>query len=429
MEELDIEGLFWMPAESDQGIAGRLTFNETDGAILNLVEPFSVPVAAGGRVARIPLSLNKEPLRIVGSAGGRWLTLHDCQESSRNMDSTGMVRRRYRVSVILSGAHFDDDEPLLFNSVTVGIGHLREWVGRSGLNVDSASEGDSNLINNVQISYTPIKPDVTNASWGELALTFPWTLRGDRFFESAIEHDCSVELRFTAPHTLENIFTFTSSLWHLVTIGIDSPTSILSMTLSHAKQTHKIELYAQWNESGVQGSTATIHQRKMLLTFDEIGGLEGMARWLAVAGNYHTVTGTLVSHWYRPKMYVENQYMNVLVAAETLLRIRLGLGKRRFKLAPELTQLARETSGLFQDLVGDVDSWVKKIVQTRANRVVHPGLHDPGDGRRLQLLAESIYFLVVLVLFVECDVPQETLSTIVNHDRVSWLGRELKDLR
>ena len=426
MEELDIEGLFWIPAESDDKKAGRLTFNETDGATLNLIEQFRVPIEDGRRVARIPLSLNKEPVRIVGSAGGRWLTLHDCQETGRKMDSTSVVRRQYHVTVVLCGAFLNEEEPLVFSSATVRLGHMEEWVNRSGLGVVYGYEGDSNLINSVQISYTPIKPDVTDTSWGQIALTFPWELRGDHFVESSVKHRCSVELRFTSPQTLETIFSFSSSLWHLLTIGIDSPTSILNMTLYHPNERRRVDLYTQWNESGTQRSTETIHQRRMLLGFDDIGGLHGVARWLEVAGKYDTVIGTLVSHWYRPKMYVENRYMNVLVAAEKLLRIRLK--KRSFKFATELKQLACETSGAFQALVGDIDFWVKKVVQTRANRVVHPGRHDAGDGWRLHLLAESIYLLVVLVLFRECDVPQDTIANIQNHDRFKWLASQLKDV-
>ena len=353
MEALDIEGLFWRPGEPDQKIAGRLTFNETDGAILNLTEPFSVPTGDKRRAAFTPRSLDKEPVRIVGSAGGRLLTLDDCQETEYKMDRTSVVRRRYYVYMVLSGAHFPEGEPLAFNSVTVRLRHMKEWVNCSGIDVVHGCE------DSVHISYTPIKPYVTNTSWGELAVTFPWKFQHS-FFESVVEQDCSATFRFATAQRLENIFRYSSSLWHLVTIGVDSPTSILSMTLSHADQPRAVELYTRWNESGTVGSTEAIDQHKILLTFDDIGGVDGIARWLSVANEYRTVTGTLVSHWYRPKMYAEYRYMNVLVAAETLSRIRLQ--EPRINLSAELKQLAHETSGAFRALVGDIDSWAKEVV-------------------------------------------------------------------
>ena len=72
--------------------------------------------------------------------------------------------------------------------------------------------------------------------------------------------------------------------------------------------------------------------------------------------------------------------------------------------------------------MGDVNSWVKEIVQVRNNNVVHRGLRGDVQGSRLYWLAESVYFLVVLVLCSECDVPEATSAKIRNHQRFASLA-------
>ena len=133
MQELDVEGLFWRPEEPDRKIAGHLRFNSTDGAILSLIEPWQFNPTDGSSV---PLSElmgggpgDGDGFRLLGVAGSQRLTLDKCQEFGTKFDSTSMIRRRYRVRTVLSGAHLDGADPMRFSSVTVQVGNLTQWVG------------------------------------------------------------------------------------------------------------------------------------------------------------------------------------------------------------------------------------------------------------------------------------------------------------
>ena len=37
MEELNLEGVFWLDSKADDAVAGRLTFDTTNGACLDLI--------------------------------------------------------------------------------------------------------------------------------------------------------------------------------------------------------------------------------------------------------------------------------------------------------------------------------------------------------------------------------------------------------
>ena len=136
------------------------------------------------------------------------------------------------------------------------------------------------------------------------------------------------------------------------------------------------------------------------------------------------MVNALMSHWYIPKVSIDNRFFNVVTAAEALARIRRK--KQRIDFGDELRVLAHEAGSTFGALVGDVNSWVKEIVQVRNNNVVHRGLRGDVQGSRLYGLAESVYFLVVLVLFSECRVPEATSVKVRNHQRFASAARLLK---
>ena len=71
----------------------------------------------------------------------------------------------------------------------------------------------------------------------------------------------------------------------------------------------------------------------MLFNFDDIGGLSGVAGWLKTAERFGPVVGTLLAQWYLPDMHAENRFLNVVIAAEALERIRTGKQKFPFKRA------------------------------------------------------------------------------------------------
>ena len=421
VEELDIEGLFWRPEAPENKIAGRLRFNRSDGAILSLIDSADNP------------SYSEHSFRLLGAAGSQRLTLEQCQVSGETTHSNGVIQRRFRVSVVLSGAHFDD--PVRFDSFTVRLGNLVQWVGASGLSVESISKDDSKDVSMFQITYTPIASTDVPTSDGTLVLTFPWSYRIDRLGESAVEHDCAFKYRLKKPEPLASILSTCSSLRHLLTICTHSPSFIIATELTHPdcvlpqmkSQSLPINVYSQWIGTERSTTNERIHPSTILFTFDDLGGLDGIRRWLEIADKYASLISTLVSHWYVPKLFQEHRYFNAVVAAETLVRIRKN--EQNVRLKVELLGLCHEMRNLFEPLVGNLNKWVAEVVQTRTNMVMHPGLRGSSNGYRLYLLSESIYILVVLSLFRECGVSDDTLTSIQNNQHFMWLSERLSTRR
>ena len=432
MESLNIEGLFWLAKKPDYKVAGRLNFDIVKGGVLDLIGSFQSQ-RSPGKTALQDLLGDDDPVRIHGVAGRKLLTLYDCLRSNVTINAPGITQEQYQASAILSGGHFDENVPLEFEAAKVRLRFLEHWIGKSGVQVHIQTE-EAKGVQLTGITYSAPETMIVNTSFGQLELSYNCRLRGRRPTETIIDERCTLRLTFSTCLSMDETVRICSALQNLVTIGLHAPSTIAELSLSPSDQltAHSpsrkewIKLYAQFMDSDIQLDTRPPHPAKMLFTFEDIGGLEGVAKWVKIADKYATVTGTLVNHWYVPNMYLENQFFNAFTSAEALRRIQLG--SQNINMSKELNALAGQAGPAFLALVGDLDSWTKRVIQVRQNRVVHRGLQESSEGLTLYLLAETLYFLVVLCLLQECDVPARTMTKIQEHQRFSMLAKDIRTL-
>ena len=431
MEDIDLDGLFWIPGEPNKKRAGHLKFSAIDGATLNLLEPLTAEHLSS--VFSTSLQRN-DLIRLNGVADGLTLTLEHCQAARISTNSNGLVKQRYKVTTILSGVHLrQTDKPPLINSVVLRLRYLEMWAQHPGVDVDFDYRDDS--IEKVHLTLASPEPDAAKTAIGDISMIFPCQVRRDpSLTETAIEHHCAIAYRFYSPQILDTVYEICTALRHLVTICVDSQVAIVDTHLTCPDSAIRepksgrlidvpIKLYTQWIGDQSQNSESP-DPAHLLLSFRDVDGMNGVCRWLDVSKKYHSVISAIVSHWYMPRMYQENRFINSLTAVEAFVRIRKA--KQSLKLANELEELAEEGGDTFASLVVDVKAWVRNVIRTRNNYVVHIGLHDGADGARLYRLSQSIYYLLLLILFRECSVPEETLLRMRKHSRFVWLAKKLR---
>lgn len=434
MEELDVDGLFWLAGQPDKKVAGRLKFDAANGAELNLIGAFHGLPSSGTHDLQDVFSPQSEHSRIFGVAGKRLLTLDRCMHGGTSMGTLDIVRERYFPEVILSGVHFEEDEPLEFNAVHLELQHLEHWVWKSGIQTNIESDGTGRGISEIQVSFTPLPKSVVTTDIGTLELKHTFGFRPDPVIETTITQGCSIGMRFDKPYPLEDAIKVGSTLQNLLTVGVHSLSHFEKVMLSHPalvrtlssgrEVTDSIYVYAQFRGSNVQKQERTIHPAEMLFTFEDIGGLDGVAKWLKTSAKFRLVIDSLLSHWYLPTIYTDDRLLNMIIAAEALHRIRIK--KQNFDFCDALIDLAVLAGDPFKAIVRDVESWAKEVVQARINHLVHRGLHGNLEGKRMYDLSESLYFLVVLCLLRECGIPEETLSKMQNHRRFGWVSEQLR---
>lgn len=461
MEDLNLEGIFWLPSVSESSVAGRLTFNVAEGAELSLIGSLE-------GVESLLSNDDQESRRIMGVAGKRLLTLEGCVKAGSNMEMPGILRDRYRVKQIFSGVHFANEDSLEFIEVSFEVRHLAYWVGRSAITWSMTEHQASKRISNVSVDLDPLEPSSFQAGVGDLELGFSWGMFGDDVLEKGVRHRTYLSFKPTAKRLLDDLLKVCMAVQHLVTVGVDAAAPIEALTLKHEKHTRQIgsktinepiELYAQLQGADSPGAEKRILPHEMLFTFDDLGGLEGLSRWLGVADKFEPVIGTLLAHRYISRTYMENRLQNAVFAAETFDRLRFPNRVQSHKVhkakvdsiiaaAPEdhqkwlreqlafsneprlidrLVRLAQHAGPTFETLVSDPGEWAKATKDAR-NRTVHRGRRGKQlDGASLFSLAESVYFLVCLCLLRESGVSEEDLRKVQTHRRFGWLRERLQD--
>ena len=275
---------------------------------------------------------------------------------------------------------------------------------------------------------------VVSVGFGELGLTHGRAKSGDQLLETMIEQNLFFDLRFSEACSLDNALDLCWLLQDMVTLGCDYPSALTDLAMEHPQQSSdasaterlpiKPYMRAIGNYAGAPRGAGS--PSRMMFTFRDLGGMEGVAKWLKVASRYRIAVGALVGNLYAPSPYPTNRFYNACTAAETFRRIQLG--KQTLNLARELLVLARLAGDAFKDCVGDVDTWAKRVVSIRVNSVVHPGLHQDAGAHELDFLADSLHLLVVLCLLAECGVQEETEQTIRSSERFYQLKRAWEEL-
>ena len=424
MEPLDIDGLFWLPDKLDDKVAGRLIFDPTRGARLELIGKFKDFVPRG----------HNPPVRMNAIAGGRFLALEDCHFAGLRAEyagggQSGLTRHSYHSDLFFAGSHWDNLEPLQFRNVLLHVRYLESWVSQLS-HFPSGYEEKSRDRPRIVATFDALeRKAVVPVGFGELGLIHGRAKSGDQLLETRVEQNLFFELRLSEACSLDSALDLCWLLQDMVTLGCDYPSALSELAMEHpqlssdtsATERLPIKPYmrAIGNYAGAPRGAGS--PSRMMFTFRDLGGIEGVAKWLKVAGRYRIAVGALVGNLYAPSPYPTSRFFNACTAAETFRRIQLG--KQHLNLARELGVLAQLAGDAFKDCVGDVDKWARRVAYIRVNSVVHPGLHKDADAHKMDFLADSLHLLVVLCLLAECGVQEEAEQTIRSSERFYQLKR------
>ena len=431
---MDVIGTFWPATCPDKRVPGRLTFDHDDGGRLELCGAFQGLEEVIHEKARAqqqgPVSvglselLDSPPIRILGDTTDGLVTCLVVRSMLKYHSGPPLKTSVYHVPLVFRGTHFLNNEPLRFAAAQFDIPHLTQWIGKSGLDVSPKFRKDSNQVEQIRITNTPVGDTIVDTPRGQLRLAFEYQLCGDRVVESAIKQHCTLELRFADSGSVDKVFEAHGALQALITIGVSAPARITKTQVLSAAS-HWIQVHADGIGTNPHpGELPTIRPSKMLFTYDGLGGLSGVDSWLTMAKTFRPVIGLLMSRWYEPGLHVELQFFSMVTAAETFARIQRQ--KQNFKFKTALETLAGHAGAPFQSVVDEVGPWAKRVVRTRDNHVVHRGLQGDADGESLYWLTASLYVLVVLCLLRKCGVSEENPP---NPETCPWMATVARKLR
>jgi hypothetical protein len=184
----------------------------------------------------------------------------------------------------------------------------------------------------------------------------------------------------------------------------------------------RIEVYRQWH-AVAESDGKPLEHYDLYFTYQDFGGVEGVARWINSASAYRDILGRLMATRYNRHTYLEDQALNRFVALEGIHRTRTSTEDKIYR--DRLLELADFAGNPFTEFVGHgrVDQWVKHIKEKRVELAHHLGRPADRDMTLVYYLSQSAYWLAVLCLLREADAPQATFDRCANHDKIGKLRR------
>lgn len=395
MQSLEIEGGFWLEGAPDVEVPGRLTFDPALGAELRLLGQFegNFPSAS---------SEGQPEVRIFGVGDGKVVTLLDCLSAYGGMTIPGILRQRFYPSAVLTGVHIESGQSPKFDSLTVEVNHLRNWVDRTGIRATWQDNGRFN------VQYTPVAEETASIDSGKVLMSVS-PAASYLVNEINISEVASLTIHFCEPKVFNELFGIADSIKNLISIATNTPASLTGIGMTHADfkmdgRPKPIRVYVP----GVgQETERDINPSHLLFGYSTIRGVQGIARWLRVSSTYESAITSLLHHKYLPKLYEDMCFATVVMAAEGLSK-KLFSQKDNPSLRDNLEGLV-EYAGESFSAVGS--GWAKDVSDFR-NRILHGGSIRGSEVQKLYHLRESVYHLVVICLLKQMDVDDNALRSI-----------------
>ena len=277
------------------------------------------------------------------------------------------------------GAAYGMDEPIAADQLSIQLANLTHWV-------QSAAYGQTIQTKEQQggrgwvISSELVEPRTLPIPQGTLRVTQSVGVTGDGVTSRTLTQNAGFHLKFDNPLPLDEVVDLASDLQDLVSIGTDSAAAFERFWLWHPDFFRQrddgehvplpVEYLAEWHaRPGERKQPPSDYD--MPFTFTELGGLDGVVKWLDVAAKYRTMLGAVMNTGYGRPMFVNDRLLERLAALEGYHRVRTGMEAPGLQLRlSDLTDLA----GLpFEQLVGDVAAWRRRASAERNNIAHHKG--------------------------------------------------------
>ena len=164
-----------------------------------------------------------------------------------------------------------------------------------------------------------------------------------------------------------------------------------------------------------------------LFTMQELGGVQGVAKWLNVlCGQESLITALLIDRYQQPAL-ITDRTGHLLTACEAYRRHRMASPNKSInKLNKEILDPMLSTAGpQMEEWVGNLGKWKSRISKVRNNYGVGhlQAYRSSSASPDFHLINQQLYLLVVICLLAECEVSKDTLRKVVERMRSTWKMR------
>jgi hypothetical protein len=459
-KEFEYEGIWWLPDQPKKQVSGTLKFTPGKGGTLELIGSFK-DIKDGSTLSAPEIILGT-------SANGRNITLHRCIETKLIQNVPGLPVSVFHVHEIFVGAHFQKTEDIKFKSLSVHFSLLDEWVNISGIDIQLKPKAADILI---KYKYPdPIEATVkhdckisiyTQTTFPSLSIVqSEAAIKERRYIKIAYPEEKSIDEYLRLMFHIRNFLSL-GTMRPAYPLNIEAETEKSKMMINGKPYYPAVKIF--YTLLDIPKVSDKLMLFNMLFTFKDISDkFEAfLNNWLEKAELLEPVYNLYFGTLYNPRMYLNQNFMSLVQAAESYHRRMMNNqelpekehGKRleevfsavpekhkewleeelAYSNEPNLRKRIREIWDKFpvvpDNLIGDKKSFISKVVTTR-NYLTH---YDPrlkgeaATGEKLYKLTQQVKALIEMCLLTELGFSPDNVREIFA--RNTWYRYQIESYK
>lgn len=441
---LDVHGRWWLPEHADHQVPGLLTWNPETGGELRLhgeLRPVKWidNVLADGTVQKYREHRMRVDSRypiIHGRSESQGYTLLDSFTLTIRPQYAEESSERVRVNRVLEGALFDGEDDLAADRANFRMRHLSSWVGTTGLSSEHPRLRQDGEDRFALVTARTIPTFSASHDGGSVQLAQWLKGTGDGVHALGVEQGWALRFVFPVERRMQWFIDAAGDFQDLATIGVGHTADFESVVVQHpdlpllslagtpiGDARADINYYARWSARSDPTDPVTKHD--MYFTFDDIGGVDGVGRWMVLAEHYRTELGRVMATRYSSSMYLEDRIMNVCASLDSFDRVRRDTGTHvdYVKRLEACIDLAGQP---FLDLISqNPHQWARDVKELRHDLAHHRQRFRLEGSVGEHLVSEQLFWLFVMCMLRLVDTPRAAFESIANHQQIDWLKEQV----
>lgn len=467
MQEFEHNGLWWLPENPDNKISGVLKFHPVKGVNLELIGSF-----------RESITFNRflNPGIILGiTSNGKLVTLYKCLESQSLTSIPGFTTSTFIASMVFLRHHFENEENIQFDSLSLSYSHLDEWVGITGFQEKTEIDSEKNF-KKYEVSYNfPEKTEVKINGFN-LSIDYKFNIHGNRVKEINLKQKTIIEIALQKKihfnDLQKDICYHIQTFLSLAMRRAIRPLAIIGrFDVRKGESTNKRVSY---NDTSIFYATKDlpyisekIHPFDMLFTFRDISDNFGkyLRNWFEKIEIIQPAHDLYFGNLYSSSMYVNHRFLNLIQAIESYHR-RAHCGKylpdddyaqiyktlitavpgeldsdfreslrqklkyhNEFSLRRRMKEILEKCGDPLKLLIYNKERFIDNVVNTR-NFLIHfdKNLETKAiNGQELYVLVQKMEFIIEICFLIELEIPMQTIKTLISRNqKYQFLAKQEK---
>lgn len=315
-QNLHYKGIWFLPGNPNEKIAGDLSFSVSDGVELNLLGVFSDS-----------LGHRHEPTFILGiSADGHKITIYGAMRISQQFNSNSFMTSSYAATYMFVGKHFSLADEMHFSSMRVSLADFDYWLGIYGF---------TKLENNAHLTKTMLEYNQPD----DLCFKINEKLNCNIKFSSSvpivkssatisIKQEAEVELKSIDGKVSFSQFMEWFGIFHrFMTLAYFGEPAIASLSVHNfwqnnggENQFYNVKVFYQYPQSEIIKKRNSKHY--FLFTYKDVNQNfeQILQQWFKMDEAINPVTSGLTESLMRKDYAIEYKFLNLAHSIETLHR-------------------------------------------------------------------------------------------------------------